>query len=97
MKNIAEKYGMNYVRKDGTSKIQDLLLPELRENVISGKVKGRDVLIYDYTTTLVGLRLPHYSRYTVIKIDGIEKKKSDFWETFAKIKEVDNAFSFLLG
>lgn len=96
MKKIAEKYGLDFT---GTDKDQPLdtikntIFPDYRENIISGRIKGEDILIYDWTKLKLPGFIPHriyILRCTVVSINGSEKRLNNWhMNGVASIKKID--------
>jgi len=76
MKDIAEKYGLKYTRKDRPFRIKDLFMPDYRENIIEGKINDNDILIYDRITNVFDIDIGARSKsFTIIAVNGVEEKR----------------------
>ena len=100
IKRIAEKYGLDYTRANKSYSIKDEFIPDYRENIVEGTIKGKKILIYDriahrhwIVVLILGL-LWMVKRATVFSVDGIEKSAFNPWGV-ASIRKIDSVLAKL--
>jgi hypothetical protein len=92
MKNIAKRFNLRYKRSDKVPLFELTHSGKGKRNLISGKINGEDVEIYDYIIWDITLTDLHYAHHTVF-INGTTIKDAEgfFWGFFrVSIKKIVN-------
>lgn len=100
IKKIAAKYGLDYKRVDKPYSVKDEFIPDYRENIVEGIIKGKKILIYDrivhrnwIVVLILGL-LWMVKKGTIFSVDGVEKNYFNLWGV-ASIRKIDSVLSNL--
>lgn len=96
MREIANKYNLNYTNPK--KQFFEMSLPNTRKNnIIEGKMRDKNILVYDFTqlSGREGRSVLH--RTTIIYVDGRKKAElRSFFTGFGSIKKIDKFLNDLV-